>query len=196
MKTKKTELKLLILTDDEYPADDYVEGLSRQSEQAAFYLMSIFNLIKTSARFNEAGESDEIPFFCNDLIRISEIGYSLCGLIWTSAENLRDFQNDRSDAPSVETDTIEPESSLPDAEPANFGTLDEADTDTLALALSEVLRNENLPIGIYNAINRAARDIHNETDTDVLIKFETSPEYLQAVFAAHVKKQNDDENDD
>ncbi len=81
------------------------------------------------------------------------------------------------------------------ADSDNFAALDESDTDTLALALSEVLRHENLPIGIYNAINRAVDDVYNETETDVLTKFETSAEYLKAVFSAHVKKSEDESDD-
>jgi glycosyltransferase involved in cell wall biosynthesis len=55
------------------------------------------------------------------------------------------------------------------------------DLDALALQISEVLKNPNLPVELYNAILHGADDIINEPSSDVSERFETSPEHIKAV---------------
>jgi glycosyltransferase involved in cell wall biosynthesis len=60
------------------------------------------------------------------------------------------------------------------------------DTDGLAAALSRILNNPNLPTEIYNGIMRGLNDaeIQNDTATQQMQNFTTSPEYLKTLFAA------------
>lgn len=51
----------------------------------------------------------------------------------------------------------------------------------LAVQISEVLRNPNLPVEMYNAILHGADDIVNTSDLDACGKYETSPEHIKAV---------------
>ncbi len=53
--------------------------------------------------------------------------------------------------------------------------------DALALQISEVLKNPNLPVELYNAILHGTDDIINESSSDVSERFETSPEHIKAV---------------
>jgi hypothetical protein len=53
--------------------------------------------------------------------------------------------------------------------------------DNLALLLSGVLNNPHLPVPIYNAILHGTDEIINTSSSDVMTKYETSPEHMKAV---------------
>jgi hypothetical protein len=55
------------------------------------------------------------------------------------------------------------------------------ETDDLAKQISDVLKNPNLPVELYNAILEGADDIINTTPSVMDERFETSPEYIKAV---------------
>lgn len=54
--------------------------------------------------------------------------------------------------------------------------------------LSEILKNPHLPTEIHNAILRGIDDVSNNADSGALEQFETSPEYLEAIFSAYEAK--------
>jgi hypothetical protein len=56
-------------------------------------------------------------------------------------------------------------------------------TDGLALALSQILCNRNLPAAIYNGIMRGLCDVENESASAALEAYTRSPEYLKKLFA-------------
>ncbi len=56
-------------------------------------------------------------------------------------------------------------------------------TDGLALALSQILGNRNLPAAIYNGIMRGLDDVANKSNSMALEAYTTSPEYLKRLFA-------------
>jgi hypothetical protein len=58
---------------------------------------------------------------------------------------------------------------------------DSTETDDLAKQISEVLKNPNLPVELYNAILHGADDIINISTPNVSERFETSPEHIKAV---------------
>ncbi len=58
---------------------------------------------------------------------------------------------------------------------------DDAETDNLALMLSGVLTNPNLPANVYNALSRATDDVFNELPGEAnaeISAHQNSPEYL------------------
>ena len=63
----------------------------------------------------------------------------------------------------------------------NLGTIEELDGGGLALALSGVLKNPNLPVDIYNGVKRGLNDVFNSLPVALnheLSEYEDSPEYL------------------
>jgi hypothetical protein len=53
--------------------------------------------------------------------------------------------------------------------------------ENLAAQISEVLRNPNLPVELYNAILHGTDDIINTSSSDVIEKYDTSPEHIKTV---------------
>jgi len=77
---------------------------------------------------------------------------------------------DLSEQPEVETETDDEEKYTGDAEIGN-----------LALMLSGVLTNPNLPVNVYNALSSAIDDVFNELpseENEEISSYQTSPEYL------------------
>ena len=95
-----------------------------------------------------------------------EIGYGLADSIMASTSCLTEFIPDE-----VKTDTAAPE------------------LDSLANRLSYLLTDDDLPTPIYNAIMRGVSDIGNTQYNEFLAQFETSPEYLSAVFAKYKRDE-------
>jgi hypothetical protein len=53
--------------------------------------------------------------------------------------------------------------------------------EKLANQISELLKNPNLPVELYNAIMHGTDDIVNASSSEANGKFETSPEHIKAV---------------
>lgn len=183
MKTNQTFISVSIPTEYTHERGNEFEQARQQIELSSFYLQSLFNSIKHSAAHFESHFDEQGQEFCNDLRNLAEIGYSVSGSIFAS---LSVFEPDFSQRIENKIDT--------DSDFNHFDSLEDAPTDTLALALSEVLRNENLPTDIHIALQNALNDAYNGGIPDAIKDYESSPEYLKAILEAC--KENDDENDD
>jgi hypothetical protein len=160
-----------------------IERARQQIEKTSVYLQSLFNLIKLSAHSFEVINKKDVGEYLEDLTQVSELGRGIAASLFDSILVFEDVEKDIQESNRVINDApIESE---------NFGTLEEADTDTLALALSEVLRNENLPTGIYDALQDALNDAYNGGIPQVIRDYETSPEYLKAVFESYRTKHSE-----
>ena len=157
MKRIKTELPITIVTDDEYKQGDNLEMTRQRIEQAAFYVISLFNTVRYTLENLPDFQERKLEEAVWDARRTCELGYAIADTILASASCLTEFQPD---------DVA-------------------AEPETLANQISYLLNNPDLPTPIYNAVMQGVADIGNAQSNEILENFETSPEYLKAVFAKY-----------
>jgi hypothetical protein len=172
MKTKQTVIPVEIKTDTAHEMGNESELARQQIELASFYLQSLFNSIKYLASDLESRVEEKEQEYCYDLRNLSDIGYAVSNSIFAAVSVFEDVENDIRQSEKVD-ETAKP----------MF-----RQTELLAVRLSDILTESELPKGIYNALIHAVSELYNESDSDALNDFESSPEYLKAVFSAHAKK--------
>ena len=84
-----------------------------------------------------------------------------------------------------------------DAVYANISNFVESETGNLeiekvdlAVALSQILNDSNLPITLYNRLQNAIAEAYTGGDNERLNQFESSPEFMRAVIEASQKDEN------
>jgi hypothetical protein len=177
MKTEQTEIPVNIQTDYTHESGNELENARQQIELSSFYLQSLFNSIKYLASDLESRVEEKEQEYCYDLRNLSEIGYAVCGSIFRAVSVFEDIENDIRESEKVD-ETAKPMFKQ---------------TDLLTVRLSEILNDSELPVSIYNAFMSALDDVRNElssADAQELEKYETSPEYLKAVFVMCGKSKN------
>jgi hypothetical protein len=188
MKTNRTFIPVSIATNSDHRRGNQIEQARQQIQAASFYLQSLFNSIKHVASHLEAEVDEQSQETCCDLQSIAEIGYAVSNSIFAAVSEIETAMGEMNqNQQPLESVGSEPETGV-------IAALDEADTDTLALALSEVLRNENLPTDIYIALQNALNDAYNGGIPQAIRDYESSPEYLKVILDAC--RKNDDETDE
>ena len=108
-----------------------------------------------------------------DILQVlCKIGKSLIEAEDEDYLKIDEARSSRKDEPKTTTENI-PDLS---AHPVECQSLDK-----LAVQISEVLKNPDLPVELYNAIMHGTDEIVNTSDLDVSARFETSPEHIKAV---------------
>ncbi len=113
-------------------------------------------------------------------------------LIFSTAEP-HIYHDEKAEAEKDEEEIAE---SLREAQTDTENYTGNANLDNLALLLSGVLNNPNLPIDIYNGLKRGMNDAFNNLPPEKnheLSEFEDSPEYLAKLFQFSQKAAMNDE---
>ena len=163
--TKRTEIPITILTDDQHKQGDVLESVRQQVEQSGFHLQTLFNNLKRSALYMEHyfdnSAPDEVRGFCSDLMNTADIGNCLCMNVWRAVSELTDLQMNAETTSEVETPVVE-----------------KSDAETLAEKISYLMRSEDVPSPISGGLISVMLDFFNEEVDQPAFEDETSPDYL------------------
>jgi hypothetical protein len=178
----RTDLIVKIETD--YTHDNEFQATRQRMEKAAFFIQSLFYLIKlANANFESITNTKEAENHIENLNNLCELGSGLAFSVFREASNFSLYKFNENKTVELETpkDYAEFNNVADEDLPIRIRETDELEADDLAEVLSQVLNNPNLPITLYNALQNAIAEVYTGGNNEVLNQFESSPEFLQAV---------------
>jgi len=140
-----------------------------QMEMACLSLLNIFSSLYTSA----LTASDDEERFQEITIDLSKIGTAFVDSV---RENLSHF--------------IEPDEDKELNADELLNISEFIEPEDLAVSLSKILNNPEMPITLYNSLQNAIAETYSGGDNDILNQFESSPEFMKAVIDACRKDEN------
>lgn len=171
--TTETKIPVNIETGYIHASGNQIREATQRIEKTALHIESLFNLIKASS-FNAVAQSSEayqLNKILEDVQNVSELGSSLALSIFESILPISQVENDLDESNRIINNI-----------PAD-AVATRPQTDALAVQMSELLNNPDLPHSIYNALMSALNDVYNSQKDAALENYETSPEYLKVMFA-------------
>lgn len=161
-----------------------VRAARQRIEKTAFYVDSLFSLIKISkvAVIEQDFDGAQMVDYLDDIELVCELGSSLSGSLLSSIAPVERIESD-----------IE-ESERGDERPSRAEPKELFNVGNLADELSAILRTPELPEEIFNSLMHFLNDLYNKSDAKALNDFETSPEYIGSIFSAYLdreRRQND-----
>lgn len=198
---KRVEIPITIRTYAR-TSDKYKEAMM-QIDFTSYHLSALFWFVKTAVDGFDLLDlqTDQTLYdfhtFRGNVGLVCEMGAALSEQL-TFYSNRFHRISETSEAEEITAEEEPPTAEVSNDDEPNGGTIDEIEGETLALALSGILNNPNLPTDIYNAVKRGLDDVYNELPfhaseelSALQDELQDSPEYLEKLIRFSEREKND-----